>query len=174
MRESSGQIRQTANKMPRAVKPVEQALPDRCLVIDNGGYAIKAGFVNPVPNLEDCQIIPNCLAKDRGKRVYVGAQLDICNDFGEMTFRRPIEKGFLVNWEAEKAIWDNTFIYKDAKLSVSTERHRLEKVVDRVKSVILVRRIYYSQKLRIRLLRYRRIVMRSYSKSTNSLPTAAT
>lgn len=105
--------------MPRATKPVERVLPDQSLVIDNGAYTIKAGFAISAPSLDDCQLIPNSLARDRGKRVWIGAQLEKCTDFGEMTFRRPIEKGFLVNWEAEKSIWDNTFIDKGAKLAVS-------------------------------------------------------
>jgi actin-related protein len=27
-----------------------------------------------------------------------------------MAFRRPVEKGYLVNWEAEKEIWDRMFL----------------------------------------------------------------
>lgn len=105
--------------MPRAAKPVDRVLPDQSLVIDNGAYTIKAGFATAAPSLEGCQIIPNSLARDRGKRIWIGAQLERCSDFGEMTFRRPIEKGFLVNWEAEKAVWDNTFIERGAQLAVS-------------------------------------------------------
>ena len=82
---------------------------------------MKAGFAASTPHLrvEDCQIIPNCLAKDRGKHIWVGSQLEKCNDFGEIAFRRPVEKGFLVNWEAEKAIWDNTFFEKNAQFKAS-------------------------------------------------------
>ena len=105
--------------MPRPAKPAERVLPDQTLIIDNGGFTMKAGFAKSSPTLDDCHAIPNCLARDRGKRVWVGSQLEKCNDFGEIAFRRPVEKGFLVNWEAEKAIWDNTFIDKGAKLAVS-------------------------------------------------------
>lgn len=84
---------------------------------------MKAGFAPSAPNSEDCQIIPNCLAKDRGKHVWVGAQLEKCNDFGEIAFRRPVEKGYLVNWEAEKAIWDHTFFEKNSKLTVPIYYH---------------------------------------------------
>ena len=105
--------------MPRAAKPAERVLPDQTLIIDNGAYTMKAGYANSFLTLDDCHTIPNCIARDRGRRVWIGAQLDKCNDFGEMTFRRPVEKGFLVNWEAEKAIWDSTFVEKGAKLPVS-------------------------------------------------------
>lgn len=80
---------------------------------------MKAGFATASPSLDDCHIIPNTLAKDRGKRIWLGAQLSQCNDFGEIAFRRPVEKGFLVNWEVEKAIWDNSFVDKGALLAVS-------------------------------------------------------
>ncbi len=105
--------------MPRPSKPQERALPERTLIVDNGGYTMKAGFAANTPSLDDCEVVPNCIAKDRGKKIWIGAQLERCNDFGEIAFRRPVEKGFLVNWEAEKAVWDTTFIENNAKLKVS-------------------------------------------------------
>ena len=96
-----------------------RAVPRSTLVVDNGAYSIKAGFANQAPDpTTDCQIIPNCIAKGRDKRVWIGAQLHKCRDFGEMAFRRPVEKGYLVNWEAEKEIWDSSFFDNDAKLKV--------------------------------------------------------
>ncbi|KAI9700790.1 MAG: Actin- protein 6 [Candelina mexicana] len=104
--------------MPRQTKATERPLADRTLVIDNGASTIKAGFANPSPDLEkECHVIPNCMGRSRDKRVWIGAQLENCKDFGEMAFRRPVEKGYLVNWEAEKEIWDHTFFDKDAKLN---------------------------------------------------------
>lgn len=116
--------------MPPKAKAVERVLPEQTLIIDNGAYTIKAGFATDNPGLENCQIIPNCLAKDREKRVWIGAQLEQCSDFGEIAFRRPVEKGFLVNWEAEKTIWDHTILGKDAKLAVGDMyEHRLIQTV---------------------------------------------
>jgi len=70
--------------------------------------------------LDDCQIIANCLARStRDKRTYVGPELlDECWDFGELAFRRPVERGFVVNWEGEKAIWERSFVDGRAKLKV--------------------------------------------------------
>lgn len=31
-----------------------------------------------------------------------------------MSFRRPVEKGYLVNWEAQKEVWDHTFLSDSA------------------------------------------------------------
>lgn len=105
--------------MPRKTQPSIKTLPERTLIIDNGAYTMKTGFATPSPNLEqDCHAIQNCMARGRDKRVWIGGQLNQCKDFGEMSFRRPVEKGYLVNWEAEKEIWDNTFLDSGAKLKV--------------------------------------------------------
>ena len=104
--------------MPRAIPAQGRDLADTTLVIDNGGFTIKAGFVSEHPTFEDCHIIPNCIARDRARRIWIGSQLENVSDFGEIAFRRPIEKGFIVNWEAEKAIWDNSFVEKGAQLQV--------------------------------------------------------
>lgn len=106
--------------MPRRSTVHEQPLPSQTLVVDNGAYTIKSGFATPNPDLSDCHIIPNCLARERDRKVWVGAEIESCRDFGEMAFRRPVEKGYLVNWEAEKAIWDSSFLDAKSKLHVST------------------------------------------------------
>ena len=158
--------------MPRASKPQERRLPAQTLVIDNGAHTMKAGFATSTPRLEDCQIIPNCLAKDRGKRVWIGAQLENCNDFGEIAFRRPVEKGFLVNWDAERAIFDSTFLDRGAKLLVSKLAIRYSMFSKTASSAIPMKPILSSQKRRTRLRPYKATATRSYSKSTNSPPTA--
>ncbi len=95
-------------------------IPEQTLVVDNGGYTIKAGLahISSAPELENCHIIPNCVARNRDRRVYIAAQLDECKDFGEMAFRRPVERGYIVNWESEKAIWEKSFFDQDAIVKV--------------------------------------------------------
>ncbi|GME48790.1 Actin-like protein arp6 [Neofusicoccum parvum] len=103
--------------MPRASKAAKPSLPSQTLVVDNGAYSIKAGFVPADDATEpSCRISPNCIARARDRRVWIGSQLDQCKDFGEMAFRRPVEKGYIVNWEGEKAIWDHEFLGNDAPL----------------------------------------------------------
>ena len=109
--------------MPRASKIFNQALPDPTLVIDNGGHSIKAGFAREIPDISrDCRTIPNCIARGtdarRQPKYYIADQLDSCRDFAEMTFRRPVEKGYIVNWDNELDIWKQAFFQKDAKLHV--------------------------------------------------------
>jgi actin-related protein 6 len=85
----------------------------KTLVLDNGSHTIKAGFSIPEtePDLKDCHVIPNCIARSqRDKRTYIATELDDCVDFGELQIRRPVERGYVVNWEGEKAIWDRTIL----------------------------------------------------------------
>ncbi|KAI1172229.1 actin-domain-containing protein [Nemania sp. FL0916] len=83
--------------------------PSRTLVLDNGGYTIKAGFVAD-DSVDTPRIIPNCIARDRDGKTYVGSELAQCSDFSEAVFRRPVEKGFVVSWEAQKEIWEREFL----------------------------------------------------------------
>ena len=106
-------------------------LAPRTLVFDNGAHTIKAGFssedstIEPAPET-DCHIVANCIARSqRDKRTYVGPELlEECWDFGELAFRRPVEKGFVVNWESEKAIWERTLLDKRSALHVRVSLDR--------------------------------------------------
>ncbi|KAI0204435.1 actin-domain-containing protein [Astrocystis sublimbata] len=94
--------------------------PSRTLVLDNGAYTIKAGFVTSDHNDDDAtaahhgdnspRLIPNCLARGRDNKTYVASELAQCSDFSEAVFRRPVEKGFIVNWEAQREIWEREFL----------------------------------------------------------------
>ncbi|GAA87235.1 actin family protein [Aspergillus luchuensis IFO 4308] len=94
-----------------------QSLPDKTFVIDNGAYTLKAGYAPDSAPPEDqskalaaCTEIPNAIVKTRGNKIYVGSQLNThVTDWNEMMFRRPVEKGYIVNWEAQKEIWEYSF-----------------------------------------------------------------
>lgn len=101
---------------PRKPKIQPPAPPTRTLVLDNGAYTIKAGFVSHQNDgageddtTEEPRVIPNCIARDRDRKTYVASELERCKDYGEIMFRRPVEKGFIVNWEAQKEIWEREF-----------------------------------------------------------------
>ncbi len=99
------------SRRSKAPPPIPQ--PSRTLVLDNGGYTVKAGFVADGKPDDEPRIVPNCLGRDRQRKTYVASDLEKCKDFGEMAFRRPVEKGYIVNWEAQKEIWEHEFF--DAK-----------------------------------------------------------
>jgi hypothetical protein len=114
---------------PKSSKKSAAAPPNKTLVLDNGAYSIKAGLISSAsaPTYDDCRVIPNCIARStRDKRTYVGAELDSCKDFGELAFRRPVEKGFIVNWEAEKAIWEHEFMGDSVEEGLRVGRHSRE------------------------------------------------
>ncbi|KAF7589110.1 Actin- protein 6 [Aspergillus hancockii] len=108
----------TAKPRPtgRASVAKVQPLPEKTFIIDNGAYTMKAGYAPDSPPedetkaLSPCSVIPNALAKTRENRVYLGSQLNThITDWNELMFRRPVEKGYIVNWEAQKEIWEHSF-----------------------------------------------------------------
>ncbi|KAI0836453.1 Actin/actin-like protein [Hypoxylon sp. FL0890] len=108
----------------RKSKAHQPAPLSRSLVLDNGAYTIKAGFVSG-DAVDEPRIIPNCIARDRNKKIYVASELGKCTDFSEVAFRRPVEKGFIVNWEAEKEIWEHEFFDDKAPLPCDPSDTRL-------------------------------------------------
>ncbi|RYP26372.1 hypothetical protein DL768_011740 [Monosporascus sp. mg162] len=110
---------------PRKSKAQQPPPPSRTLVLDNGADTIKAGFVSDDAAADQPRIIPNCIARDRDRKIYVGSELERCKDFGEMVFRRPVEKGFIVNWEAQKEIWEREFFDEKAPQRCDPSETRL-------------------------------------------------
>ena len=98
--------------------------PERTLVLDNGASTIKAGFVTDF-KVDEPTVIPNCIARDHDKKVYVGSAFFKCCNFEEVQFRRPVEKGFIVNWEVQSAIWDHEFFDDKALLHCDPSETRL-------------------------------------------------
>jgi actin-related protein 6 len=109
---------------PRRSKPAPPPQPTRTLVIDNGAHTLKAGFVT-ADVIDEPTVVPNCVARDRTKKTYVGSDLSKCKDFGEISFRRPVDKGYIVNWEAQKEVWDHEFFSNDAPLKCDPAESRL-------------------------------------------------
>lgn len=75
------------------------------LVLDNGAYTAKAGLSVDV----DPQVIPNCLmkAKSERRKTFIGKQVEDCRDLSGLFYIYPHQKGYLVNWDVEKKIWDH-------------------------------------------------------------------
>lgn len=110
---------------PKGSRKSTAAPPNKTLVLDNGAYTLKAGLVasGADPVTDDCTVIPNCIARStRDKRTYMSSELALCKDFGELAFRRPVEKGFVVNWETEKAIWEHEFMGTTARQALRVVR----------------------------------------------------
>lgn len=86
-------------------------------VLDNGAYEIKAGYATD----EEPVRMVNAITRSSDRRSYIGNQVYSCKDYHGLAYRRPHEKGHLVNWEAEKAIWDHLFYGTESGLSQSVD-----------------------------------------------------
>ncbi|KAI0008382.1 actin-domain-containing protein [Xylariaceae sp. FL0662B] len=117
-------VRCTSMAPARKSKVYQPSPPSRTLVLDNGAYTMKAGFVSG-DTVDKPRVIPNCIARDRDRKTYVSSELEKCNDFSEVAFRRPVEKGFVVNWEAEKEIWEHEFLDNQAPQQCDPAETRL-------------------------------------------------
>ncbi|KAI0079499.1 actin-like protein ARP6 [Panus rudis PR-1116 ss-1] len=88
------------------------------LVLDNGAHTIKMGIssgqTEPHGITRSARLIMNAVVRStKGeKATYVGQEIRHCRDFSSLHFRLPFEKGFIVDWDAQKAIWDDLFTPK--------------------------------------------------------------
>lgn len=98
-------------KAAKFASAVSGKLPDNTYVLDNGSYSLKAGFVQATSIsddalLEACEVIPNCIVRTKERKTYVAAQVENISQWWEAAYRRPLENGQIVSWEAQKEIWD--------------------------------------------------------------------
>ncbi|KAM3298991.1 hypothetical protein ACQJBY_040473 [Aegilops geniculata] len=81
----------------------------RVVVIDNGGGLLKAGFGG---DKDPIAVVPNCIAKSPGsnansKKWLAADQLQAQDvDVTGMTLRRPIDRGYLINTEVQREVWE--------------------------------------------------------------------
>ncbi|KAF8193221.1 actin-like protein ARP6 [Mycena galopus ATCC 62051] len=87
------------------------------LVFDNGASTIKTGVLNH-SSADDPRVVANAVVRSKGdKMTYIGHELDRCKDYSSLSYRLPLEKGYVVDWDAEKAVWDG--ILSDEVLNVN-------------------------------------------------------
>lgn len=75
-------------------------------ILDNGAHTAKVGLSTDNPKL-----IPNCImkAKSERRRPFIGSQIDECRDASGLFYMLPFQKGYLVNWDIQKTVWDYIF-----------------------------------------------------------------
>uniref|UniRef100_A0ACD5VQC4 Uncharacterized protein n=1 Tax=Avena sativa TaxID=4498 RepID=A0ACD5VQC4_AVESA len=79
------------------------------VVLDNGGGLLKAGFGG---DKDPIAVVPNCIAKSPGsntnsKKWLAADQLQAQDiDVTGMTLRRPIDRGYLINTEVQREVWE--------------------------------------------------------------------
>ncbi|KAF9013049.1 actin family [Cyathus striatus] len=82
------------------------------LILDNGASTIKTGIAGDeqYPRLSRLRIVQNAVIRSKGdKTTYFGHEFDNCRDYASLHYRLPCEKGYIVDWDAQKAVWDGIF-----------------------------------------------------------------
>ncbi|GAA5942621.1 actin family protein [Sporobolomyces koalae] len=94
------------------------------LVFDNGAHSIKSTFTStsdPYASIspDKISVFRNAIVRSKTeKRVYVADEWDQCQDFGGLTFRVPMDKGILNNWDIEKQVWDRVLSGRGRSIKV--------------------------------------------------------
>jgi len=81
------------------------------LVIDNGANTIKIGYAATNNTNTDQQplIFPNMVCKSKGTP-YIADQIESdLTEFSSLVYRRPYDRGYLIDCELEFVIWDHIF-----------------------------------------------------------------
>lgn len=75
------------------------------VVLDNGGGLIKAGFGG---DRDPVTVVPNCFGRPSSSKKWLVADqlLAADSDITSVSLRRPFDRGYLINPDLEKEIWD--------------------------------------------------------------------
>jgi len=77
------------------------------VVIDNGAYTAKCGISSD----KQARVVPNCVikAKNVRSRMFIGDQIDECKDMSALFYLLSFQKGYIVNWDYQRQVWDRIF-----------------------------------------------------------------
>ncbi|ALC48427.1 Actr13E [Drosophila busckii] len=77
------------------------------VVLDNGAYTAKVGLATH----DEPQVVPNCImkAKSERRRAFVGNQIKECRDTSALFYILAFQRGYLLNWDTQKTVWDYIF-----------------------------------------------------------------
>lgn len=75
------------------------------VVLDNGGGLIKAGFGG---DRDPVAVVPNCFGRPASSKKWLVADqlLSADSDITSVSLRRPFDRGYLINPDLQKEIWD--------------------------------------------------------------------
>ncbi|MEE6480021.1 hypothetical protein FKM82_012432 [Ascaphus truei] len=76
------------------------------LVLDNGAYTAKIGYSHG-----QVSVIPNCQFRSKTARLktFTANQIDEVKDPSGLFYILPYQKGYLVNWDVQRKVWDYLF-----------------------------------------------------------------
>mmetsp|Transcript_30039 Transcript_30039/g.84763 ORF Transcript_30039/g.84763 Transcript_30039/m.84763 type:complete len:413 (-) Transcript_30039:59-1297(-) len=77
------------------------------VVLDSGGCTVKLGLA---ASDSPAAVFPNCLGKGRTDRQWmIGDTLLEARDISGLSVRRPVDRGFVVNFELQQEVWARGF-----------------------------------------------------------------
>ncbi|KAG9510640.1 Actin-related protein 6, partial [Fragariocoptes setiger] len=82
--------------------------------MDNGAYTIKVGMASD----ENTALISNCKMKVKSERQrqFIGDQIEDCKDCSGLYYILTHQKGFIINWDVEREVWEYIIKKKFASL----------------------------------------------------------
>ncbi|XP_011496887.1 PREDICTED: actin-related protein 6 isoform X2 [Ceratosolen solmsi marchali] len=65
--------------------------------------------------------LPNSImkAKSERRRPFIGNQIEECRDVSGLYFMLPLQKGYLINWDVQKTVWDYIFSKECCPINLS-------------------------------------------------------
>uniref|UniRef100_A0AAG5DKL9 Actin-related protein 6 n=1 Tax=Anopheles atroparvus TaxID=41427 RepID=A0AAG5DKL9_ANOAO len=76
-------------------------------ILDNGAFYAKLGMADE----SEPKTILNCItkAKSERRRPFIGNQIEECRDVSGLFYILCFQRGYLVNWDVQKTVWDYFF-----------------------------------------------------------------
>lgn len=86
---------------------LKQLTSGSAYILDNGAYMAKMGH----SFLNSPKLMPNCIMKVKSerRRPFISDQIEECGDASGLFYILPFQKGYLVNWDIQKTVWDYIF-----------------------------------------------------------------
>lgn len=78
------------------------------IVFDNGAWRLRGGFAGlREPSVD----VPNCTARvGKQTEVLVADQTETAvQDLAQLVYTRPLQRGYVVDWETQRAVWQRVF-----------------------------------------------------------------
>ncbi|KAF5317726.1 hypothetical protein D9619_012665 [Psilocybe cf. subviscida] len=143
--------------IPEAMAPPS---PGPIIILENGAHTIKCGVLpssSPSSSYTEPRIIPNACVRPRtgastlgtGSRWLIGHEIsdalahDVL-DYAGMQYRLPFEKGFLTDWDAQKAVWDGLFSVSATPAKSKTTGPLTPNGIDTTSATLLVTEPYFN------------------------------
>lgn len=99
----------STSRMPSTAATPSSLYPLAILDCGADSFRLTLQPIPPSHTLPPIHVAPNAIARTRppSKNIFVGSDIEAnCTDFSGLTLRLPIERGFLTDWVAQKALWD--------------------------------------------------------------------